>query len=79
MSPTTTRPEAAPNVPDESAIAQIVGMHPRKVTVSLKFPATRTQDHKHSITLEWTSEDKTMPLSELLQRIEAYVTKYGAY
>jgi hypothetical protein len=79
MSPTNAKPEAAPMKSDESAHAQIVAMHPRKVSVSLKFPATRTTDHQHSITLEWSSDEKTMPLSELLLRIEAYVSKYGEY
>ena len=79
MSPTNARPEPAPIKSDESAIAQIAAMQPRKISVSLKFPATRTQEHRHSITLEWSSEEKTMPLSELLQRIEAYVTKYGEF
>jgi hypothetical protein len=77
MPETYAKPNATPIKSDQPAIAQIVDMHPRRITVSLKFPATKTSDHHQSISLEWTSEDTTMPLTELLQRIEAYVAKYG--
>ena len=51
-------------------------MNPRKVTVSLTLPVSRGND-RPLINLEWTREDTNMPLSELLTRIEEYVSKFG--
>lgn len=62
--------------PTDQAIGEIVKMNPRKVTVSLTLPVSRGDD-RPMINLEWTREDTNMPLSELLTRIEEYVSKFG--
>ncbi|MCI4331991.1 MAG: hypothetical protein L3K19_09140 [Thermoplasmata archaeon] len=61
----------------EKAIADIVKMNPRRVTVTLTMPIPDNAD-RPVITLEWDREDTNMPLSELLGHIEAYVTEFGA-
>jgi hypothetical protein len=61
----------------EQAIADIVKMNPRRVTVTLTMPIPDNAD-RPVIILEWDREDTNMPLSELLGHIEAYVTRYGA-
>ena len=62
--------------PTEQAIAEIVKMTPRKVTVELTLPVSRGGD-RPVVHLEWTREDTNMPLSDLLTRIEAYVAQFG--
>jgi hypothetical protein len=62
--------------PTENAIAQIVKMNPMRVTVTLTLPVPDDSE-RPVVTLEWSREDKTMPLSELLGRIETYVTEFG--
>ena len=66
----------SPSAPPESAITQIVQMNPRRVTVALSLPVAHTHSHP-VVTLEWSREDTTMPLSDLLHRIETYVAQYG--
>jgi hypothetical protein len=61
----------------ELAIADIVKMNPRRVRITLTMPIPDNAD-RPVITLEWDREDTTMPLSDLLGRIEAYVAQYGA-
>lgn len=61
----------------EKAIADIVKMNPRRVRITLTMPIPDNAD-RPVITLEWDREDTTMPLSELLGHIEAYVAQYGA-
>ena len=58
----------------DKAIAQIVQMNPRRVTVTLSLPM---QPGRPVVTLEWSREDTTMPLSELLKRIESYIDEFG--
>ncbi|MCI4349712.1 MAG: hypothetical protein L3J93_05800 [Thermoplasmata archaeon] len=60
----------------ETAVAQIVHMNPHRVMVVLSLPVPPMQT-RPTVTLEWDREDTTMPLSELLQRIEAYVRQFG--
>lgn len=60
----------------DSAIGQIVQMNPRRVTVTLTLPI-QNEVYRPTVTLEWSREDTTMPLSDLLQRIEEYVARYG--
>jgi len=60
-----------------NAISQIVQMNPRRVTITLTLPITN-EPERPVITLEWGREDTNMPLSELLQRIEAYIHEFGA-
>jgi hypothetical protein len=61
----------------DTAIAQIVQMNPRRVTVTLTLPVTGGQG-RPTVTLEWSREDTTMPLSDLLHRIESYVERFGS-
>ena len=61
----------------EQAIAEIVKMNPRRVTVTLTLPIPDNVD-RPVVVLEWDREDTNLPLSELLGHIEAYVTRYGA-
>jgi hypothetical protein len=61
----------------EHAIADIVKMNPRRVTVTLTMPIPDSAD-RPVITLEWDREDTNMPLSDLLGRIEAYISQFGA-
>lgn len=63
-------------VPADSAISHIVQMNPRRVTVTLTLPV-QADLTRPVVTLEWSREDTTMPLSELLQRIDSYVSKFG--
>jgi hypothetical protein len=67
-----------PSPPADSAISQIVQMDPRRVTVTLPLPVHETKNKPPMVTLEWTREDTTMPLGQLLQRIESYTKQYGA-
>lgn len=60
----------------ERAIADIVEMQPHRVTVGLTLPISEGAA-RPTLTLEWTREDTNMPLSELLERIETYVARYG--
>jgi hypothetical protein len=64
--------------PADSAISQIAQMNPRRVTVTLPLPIPGTRNKPPIVTLEWSREDTTLPLSELLQRIETYVAQYGS-
>jgi hypothetical protein len=68
----------SPNPPSESAISLIAQMNPRRVTVELPLPIPGTRAHPPTVTLEWSREDTTLPLSELLQKIESYVAQYGS-
>ena len=65
-----------PKITHESPISEIVQMNPRRVTVTLTLPVQHSSA-RPVVTLEWSREDTTMPLSELLQRIESYVTTYA--
>jgi hypothetical protein len=60
----------------ERAIDDIFKMNPRKVTVTLPLPLEGGKGSP-TVTLEWTREDTHMPISDLLQRIEAYIREYG--
>jgi hypothetical protein len=60
----------------QMAIADIVKMTPRSVTVTLTLPVSGARE-RPVLQLEWTREDTNMPLSELLGRIEAYVVQFG--
>ena len=71
-------PNESSGAPTESAINQIVQMNPRRVTVALTLPATRSGNKGALVTLEWTREDPTMPLGQLLARIDTYVAQYGS-
>lgn len=62
--------------PADTAIAQIVEMSPRRVTVTLSLPIPNSTS-RPTVTLEWSREDTTMPLSELLERIEQYINRFG--
>ena len=70
--------DAPPNAPTASAISQIAAMNPRRVTVELPLPIPGTRNRPPTVTLEWSREDTTLPLSELLQKIETYVAQYGS-
>lgn len=68
----------------EQAIADIVKMNPMHVSVELNIPLTSSGARtatgalpRVEVKLEWAREDTTMPLSELLGRIEAYIAEYG--
>ncbi len=69
--------KGASKEPAENAIAQIVQMNPRRVTVTLTLPVP-SGEGRPTVTLEWGREDTNMPLSDLLVRIEAYVQKFGS-
>jgi hypothetical protein len=60
----------------ERAISHLVKMNPRSVTVTLNLPIDGPGDAP-TVTLEWTSEDKGMPLTDLLKRIEAYAMEFN--
>jgi hypothetical protein len=60
----------------ERAIADIVEMQPHRVTIHLTLPMGESSA-RPTVTLEWDREDTNMPLSELLERIESYVARYG--
>ena len=74
--PEMSSKSSAPPPPD-TAIAQIVQMNPRRVTVTLTLPVSGGQG-RPTVTLEWSREDTTMPLSDLLLRIETYVSRFGS-
>ena len=74
MPETASKGPTAP--PQDTAIAHIVQMNPRRVTVTLTFPVAGGAG-RPTVTLEWSREDTTMPLSDLLQRIESYVSRFG--
>ncbi|MGI0132910.1 MAG: hypothetical protein ACREDK_07480 [Thermoplasmata archaeon] len=69
-------PKGSAARPTDRAIGDIVKMNPRKVTVTLTLPVSQGPD-RPMIELEWVREDSTMPLSELLTRIEEYVSHFG--
>jgi hypothetical protein len=72
------KPAAAATTPaPDTAIGQIVQMNPRRVTVTLTLPV-QAGSGRPTVTLEWSREDTTMPLSDLLQRIEQYVARFGS-
>lgn len=71
--PSKNPPTRAP----DTAIAQIVQMNPRRVTVTLTLPVAGGEG-RPTVTLEWSREDTTMPLSDLLLRIESYVSRFGS-
>jgi hypothetical protein len=75
MAVAASKGAAHPGGTADKAIAQIVQMNPRRVTVALTLPM---QPGRPVVTLEWSREDTTMPLSELLKRIEAYVDEFEA-
>ncbi len=52
-------------------------MNPRRVTVTLTLPVSGGEG-RPTVTLEWSREDTTMPLSDLLHRIESYVGRFGS-
>ncbi|HEV2316664.1 MAG TPA: hypothetical protein VGV89_03715 [Thermoplasmata archaeon] len=60
----------------DRAISEILQMNPRGVTVTLTLPVADRPSP--TVTLEWNREDTTMPLSELLKRIETYVREFGS-
>ncbi len=62
--------------PTERAIADIVKMNPRRVTVTLTLPVA-DRENPPTVTLEWTREDPNMPLSDLLKRLETYSIDYS--
>jgi hypothetical protein len=72
-----TTASSVPKGSTDSAVTQIANMNPRRVTVELALPVPGTK-HKAPVTLEWSREDTTLPLSELLQRIQTYVAQYGS-
>ncbi|MCI4358520.1 MAG: hypothetical protein L3J95_02540 [Thermoplasmata archaeon] len=74
--PDTSSKSSTAQAPD-SAIAQIVQMNPRRVTVTLTLPVSGGEG-RPTVTLEWSREDTTMPLSDLLLRIESYVSRFGS-
>ena len=69
-------PEQGAKGPADQAIASIVEMKPQKVSVAVTLPVSGRSE-RTVISLEWSREDTNMPLSELLKRIETYVTQYG--
>ncbi len=75
--PSTKSPVAPSDPTTQRAIAEIVKMNPRKVTVTLTLPVPSAPD-RPMVELEWTREDTNMPLSELLALIEQYVAHFGA-
>ena len=74
--PTKSAPESARS-PTDKAIAEITQMSPRRVTVTLTLPVAAAAA-RPIVTLEWTREDTHMPLTELLKRIDTYVTQFGS-
>jgi hypothetical protein len=66
-----------PKSPTEKAIAEIIQMNPRRVTVTLTLPVGGSAS-RPVVTLEWTREDTHMPLTELLKRIDTYVTEFAS-
>jgi hypothetical protein len=73
--PETSRDSSGAKSKTERAIAHLVKMSPRRVTVSLSLPV-EGEGEAPMVTLEWSSEDKGMPLSDLLKRIEAYALEF---
>jgi hypothetical protein len=68
--------KSSAKTPTDPAIAQIVQMNPRRVTVTLTLPIAGGGE-RPTVTLEWGREDTNMPLSDLLNRIEAYAAQFG--
>jgi hypothetical protein len=61
----------------DRAIAELVKMNPRRVTVGLTLP-TGGSGSRPTITLEWVREDTNMPLSALLKQIDTYMSEFGS-
>jgi hypothetical protein len=76
MTGTMGKPMGGGKSETDRAIAELLQMNPRGVTVTLTLPVAERPSP--TVTLEWNREDTTMPLSELLKRIETYIREFGS-